>query len=184
MNESTIYSIGHGAKTFNDFFEELSSFQIQYLIDVRSQPYSKWNPEFNKEILEQKMAKTNIRYIYWGAILGGRPNDISCYTDNRIDYSKLRQKDFFIDGISRIIIANEKQIRVAVMCSEANPAICHRSKCIGQDLLSKGISMHHIVGPNKSKSQELVMAELTKGLGIVDLFGQEESFMSIKEYTI
>ena len=45
---STLYSIGHGNKTIEEFEEELRSFGIQYLIDVRTKPYSEWNPSFNQ----------------------------------------------------------------------------------------------------------------------------------------
>jgi uncharacterized protein (DUF488 family) len=78
--------------------------------------------------------------------------------------------------------ANEKQIKIAIMCSESKPEECHRSKLIGQELLKKKISLKHIVSDKMVKSQEMVMAELTKGKGTVDLFGNEIDFTSRKSY--
>ena len=70
------------------------------------------------------------------------------------------------------------------MCSEADPAMCHRSKLIGQELLKLGIHVNHIIAENKSLSQEEVMLMVTGGDGLVDLFGQVRSFNSRKEYAV
>lgn len=179
---STLYSIGHGNKSFEEFEEELRSFGIQYLIDVRSKPYSKWNPTFNQEALRALLQKRGFVYVYMGDTIGGMPTDPSCYTDGHIDYAKVREKPFFQEGLVRLLTAAEKELRVAVMCSESEPEKCHRSKLIGQELLKHGISMNHIIGVGKSQSQETVMAILTKGAGTMTLFG-EETFVSRKSYS-
>jgi hypothetical protein len=68
------------------------------------------------------------------------------------------------------------------MCSESKPEECHRSKLIGQELLRKDISLNHIISQSKTKSQQTVMNELTKGKGTTDLFGNETDFTSRKSY--
>lgn len=178
---NTLYSIGHGNKTYAEFEQELLSFNIQYLIDVRTKPFSKWNPSFNQDTLKLLLRNSGIQYVYMGDTIGGLPSDVSCYTDGHIDYAKVREKDFFREGLSRLLVAAEKELLVAIMCSEAEPEKCHRSKLIGQELLKHEISLNHIVGIGKSQSQELVMAILTKGLGTMTLFG-EETFVSRKTY--
>ena len=178
---STLYSIGHGNKTFEIFENELRSFDIQYLIDVRSKPYSKWNPSFNQDMLKLLLQRNGYVYVYMGDTIGGMPSDESCYTDGHIDYAKIRDKDFFREGFNRLLTAAEKKLRVAIMCSESEPEKCHRSKLIGQELLKFDISLNHIVGIGKIQSQETVMAILTKGLGTMTLFG-EETFVSRKAY--
>lgn len=178
---STLYSIGHGNKSFEEFEEELRSFGIQYLIDVRSKPFSKWNPTFNQDMIKLLLQRNGFVYVYMGDTIGGMPSDISCYTDGHIDYAKMREKPVFQEGLARLLTAAEKELKVAVMCSESEPEKCHRSKLIGQELLKHGISMNHIVGVGKSLSQETVMAILTKGAGTMTLFG-EETFVSRKSY--
>ena len=178
---STLYSIGHGNKTFEEFEEELRSFSIQYLIDVRSKPYSKWNPSFNQNMLKYLLQQKGYTYVYMGDTIGGMPSDPSCYTDGHIDYVKVKDKDFFKAGFLRLLTAAEKELRVAIMCSESEPEKCHRSKLIGQELVKFDISLNHIVGVGKIQSQETVMAILTKGLGTMTLFG-EETFVSRKSY--
>jgi uncharacterized protein (DUF488 family) len=183
MKESTIYSIGHGNKKIEDFVNELKSFDIHFLLDIRSKPYSKWNPQFNREQLEFELKRNEITYVFVGDILGGLPDDRGCYNyEGKVVYDLIKEKDFFKDGLKRLTTANSKGINLAIMCSESKPEECHRSKLIGQELLSKEISLKHIVSNKIIKTQQTVMNELTKGRGTVDLFGNEIDFTSRKSY--
>lgn len=181
--DSTIYSIGHGRKTIEAFLNELKSFDIQYLLDIRSKPYSQWSPHFNQHTLEIEMKKHKIAYVFVGDSLGGLPSDSSCYDrDGKVVYDLIKEKEFFKEGLERLIIANEKKINLAIMCSESKPEECHRTKLIGQEMLKKGISINHIVSKGRLKSQQTVMSELTKGMGTKNLFGKETNFTSRKSY--
>jgi len=183
MYQSTIYSIGNGVKKIEDFIAELKFFNIQFLYDVRSKPYSRWNPQFNQKALKLKLEEKGIKYVYVGDTLGGFPKDKSCYDLNgKVVYDLVKEKDFFKEGLERLTTANEKQIKLAIMCSESRPEECHRSKLIGQELIKKKISVQHIISDKLVKSQEIVMAELTKGKGTLDLFGGEMDFRSGKSY--
>jgi len=183
MNDTTIYSIGHGNKKIETFISELKSFKIQFLLDIRSKPYSKWNPQFNKVALDLELKKNGITYVFVGDTLGGLPVDRSCYDyDGKVVYDLIKEKDFFKSGLKRLTTAHEKRINLAIMCSESKPEECHRSKLIGQELLNKEISLKHIVSDKRVKSQQTVMNELTKGKGTVDLFGSKMDFTSRKSY--
>lgn len=183
MKDTTIYSIGHGNKKIEDFITELKSFKIQFLLDIRSKPFSKWNPQFNQAALDLELKNNGITYVFVGDTLGGLPEDRSCYDYNgKVVYDLIKEKDFFKQGLERLTTANEKGINLAIMCSESKPEECHRSKLIGQELLNKEISLKHIVSEKRVKSQETVMNELTKGKGTVDLFGNEMDFTSRKSY--
>jgi len=180
---NTLFSIGHGNKPLDQFLKELDSEGIAFLLDVRSKPYSKWNPQYNREDLEQALKAHGITYVFVGDTLGGLPIDRTCYdSDNKVIYEVIKKKQFFKEGLERLLTAHKKQVPLALMCSESNPAACHRSKLIGQELLTHKISIQHIVGKDKIKPQELVMAELTKGKGTTDLFGNETDFTSRKSY--
>jgi len=171
MIESTLYSIGHGNKTIDKIISELKSFDIEYLVDVRTKPYSKWNPHFNQDVFKDILKKNNIGYIFLGNEIGGLPSDESCYTeDGKIDYSLIKTKDFFKKGINRLLTANSKQISIATMCSETNPEECHRSKLIGKELLLKGIDTKHILEANKIKKQSAINVKL------FGLFSNHEDF--------
>lgn len=160
---STLFSIGHGHKTVEELINELQSFSIQFLIDVRSSPFSKWAPHFNSGVIEQLFKDTNIRYCYMGDCIGGRPLDDDCYDENGFfDYQKMAELPVFKKGLQRLIDANSRGYRVAVMCSESDPILCHRSKLIGRELLAEhSIEMYHIIAPYKIKSEEDIIIELT-----------------------
>lgn len=181
MNHSTIYSIGHGNKTLEKFIQELQAYKIEYLFDVRSKPYSKFNPHFNKDLLEAELIQYGVTYIYAGDFLGGLPSDISCYVKGKVDYEKIKEKDFFQTGINTIVEANDEKFVIALMCSESKPETCHRSKLIGQELLKHNISINHIINSNLIKDQEKVMNELMQGKNLTNLFG-EENLTSRKKY--
>ena len=91
MESSYLFSIGHGNKSIAEFIAELTQFDIQYLIDIRSKPYSKFYPWFNHYELKHAISETHkITYAYMGDVLGGLPKeDCGCYTDGKVDYSKL-----------------------------------------------------------------------------------------------
>ncbi len=158
-----IFTIGYGNRELNQIIELLKSNQISYLIDIRSSPYSKYNPDFTQNALEFNLKKYNIRYVYMGDSLGGRPNSPSCYTDGKVDYQKLSEKEFYKHGIKRLQTAWKKNLLVALLCSEAKPEECHRSKLVGQSLIEKKIDVIHIDENGELKTQSKIMDKLTNG---------------------
>ena len=183
MRQSSIYSIGHGNKSIEDFIKELREYSIAYVIDVRSKPYSRWNPQFNQPKLQSELEQAEITYVFMGDTLGGLPADQSCFdNEGKVVYEIVKSKAFFQDGLERLLKAHSKRINLAIMCSEAKPEECHRSKLIGRELLIHSVSVNHIVTNKKIKSQAEVMNEITKGKGEIDLFGNEVSHTSRKSY--
>ncbi|MEZ4725316.1 MAG: DUF488 domain-containing protein [Candidatus Kapaibacterium sp.] len=187
MDKSTLYSIGHGNKSIETLIEELKHFDIDYLIDIRSKPYSKYSPHFNQNELKFSLLRNGITYTFMGDVLGGLPDDTSCYTNGHVDYDKLKEKDFFKGGLQRLITANQRKIKVAIMCSESKPEECHRTKLIGEELIKIGINLNHIAR-TKNKQKELIIKDqkdvmlIVAPNGTVNLFGEELSFGSRKKY--
>lgn len=184
--ETSLYSIGHGHKDMPEFLAELNSFDIAFLIDVRSTPYSKWSPQFNQDILKAELQKVGIKYAYFGDCIGGRPTDSSCYDEEGFfDYEKMAQMPAFKAGLERLSIANQQGNRLAIMCSESDPSECHRSKLIGRELyVVYDINMLHIIAPSKAISETAIVEQLTKGEWIPNmLFGEPmPTFKSRKSY--
>lgn len=179
MEKQPIYTIGHGARKIDDFLKTLKDFRVEYLIDVRSQPYSKFNPKFNQNDLKAFLEKNDITYVFMGDTIGGRPADRTCYDEEgKVDYEKVKAKDFFIKGIKRLKTAYYKNIPIVVMCSESKPCECHRSKLIGRVLTVDNIHLMHIDEKGKLKSQADVINELNKGLSDVTLFPSEVTINS------
>jgi uncharacterized protein (DUF488 family) len=184
MDKKPLYTIGHGNRNREDFLALLQVYGIEYLIDVRSQPYSKFNPQFNQNDLKFLLQKHNIKYVFMGDTIGGRPKDTSCYdNEGKVDYEKVKIKDFFLHGIERLKTAYNKDVRVVLMCSESKPCECHRSKLIGRVLNTDHIVLKHIDETGKIKDQITVINELHKGLSEYgDLFGNSINATSRKNY--
>jgi uncharacterized protein (DUF488 family) len=181
MGQPPIYTIGHGTREMAGFVAVLQRLQIAYLIDVRSRPYSRFQPDFSKGPLEQHLKTAGIRYVYMGDLLGGQPPDPACYSEGKVDYDKVRQKEFFRRGIGRLREAWKGQRHVALLCSELRPEQCHRSKLIGAALAEEGISVAHIDESDSLLSQEVVLMRLVKGQP--SLFGDDfYHFTSRKRY--
>jgi uncharacterized protein (DUF488 family) len=171
MDKTPVYSIGHGTRKIEDFLTVLKSFDIQYLVDVRSRPYSRFNPQYNRNALKHSLENDHITYVFMGDSLGGRPADPDCYDkDGRIDYEKVQAKAFFREGITRLETAYRKDIPLVIMCSESKPAECHRSKLIGRVLAASHIFLQHIDETNRLKTQAEVMKEMNKNIPGPSLF--------------
>lgn len=162
MSETVpIYTIGYGSRELADFIEVLGQYQIAYLIDVRSAPYSRYKPEYSKEALTRALQAEGIRYLFLGDALGGRPDDPTCYVDGKVDYDKVKLRPVYRQGIERIQAAFRQQQRVVMMCSEGKPEQCHRSKLIGVSLDALGIPLVHIGEMGEPRSQVDVMEAVT-----------------------
>lgn len=166
---SPVYTIGYGARTIGEFIEALRAHDIEYVLDVRTAPYSRFQPEFSKEPLEAALSGCGFRYVFMGDTLGGQPKDASCYVEGKVDYDQVRAKPFFQAGLERLQRAYRQQHRVALLCSEGRPEECHRSKLIGEALVALGIPVRHIDEAGQLHSQAEVIDRLTGGQ--LDLFG-------------
>lgn len=176
-NQGLLTTIGYGDRPWHDFAHRLRLHRIQFLIDVRSQPRSR-QPEFNRDALETLLSKEGIRYVFMGDLLGGKPDDPSCYQDGRIVYDRCESLASFKSGLDRLQTAIDGCHRIALMCSELDPERCHRSKLIGQALTMRGIQLQHIDRDGQQISQTEVIDRLTGGQE--SLFG--ESFKSVGRY--
>jgi uncharacterized protein (DUF488 family) len=181
MNKTPLFTIGYGARSRDELTDILRSYQIDYLIDVRSRPYSKFKPEFSKDQLKNHLKSKRIQYVYMGDVLGGQPDDPECYVDGKVEYAICKQKPFFQTGLDRLRTAWIQDLRVAVMCSEGRPQDCHRCKLVGEALTEQGINVQHIDESGHLRTHEDVIAQLTGGqLNLLEPI----SFTSRKTYEV
>ena len=164
MDRVPIFTIGYGAREIDAFIAVLQQQRIEFLLDVRSRPHSRYKPDFSGDLLEGHLRRAGIRYLFLGDSLGGRPVDPTCYdADGKVDYVAVEQRAFYREGLERVARAYEQGRRVALMCSEGKPEACHRSKLIGKSLTRRGIPVAHIDEHNELISQEEVLPRLTGG---------------------
>jgi uncharacterized protein (DUF488 family) len=141
-----VFSIGHSNHSAEKFVGLLKEYGIEVLVDTRSHPYSRHAPRFNARALEAALARDGIGYLFLGAELGGRPEGGEFYdAKGRVDYGLVGCSGPFLDGISRL----EGEVlrhTAALLCSEEDPARCHRRLLVGRALVERGIALLHIRG--------------------------------------
>lgn len=143
-----IYTVGHSTHTIERFIHLLKLHLITAVCDVRSNPYSKFNPQFNRETLKNEMGRHNIVYVFLGSELGGRTNNSNCILNNRVQYKCIAKTEKFNQGIVRIM-EGVKKYRIALMCSEKDPINCHRAILICRYLRQKNFQITHILENGK-----------------------------------
>lgn len=155
---SSVLSIGHSNHSLDRFLHLLSANGVGVLVDVRSSPQSRFASQFNAPALRDTLRAQGIRYLEMGPELGGRPDNPSYYdSEGHVRYDRLAASEPFLRGIDRLV-QGSREYRVAVMCSEEDPANCHRWRLIGRVLGTRGIEMLHIRGDGTVETNEQVSA--------------------------
>jgi len=143
--EVTVYTVGHSDHATEAFLDLLRQHEIALVADVRSQPYSQWVPQFNRENLARDLQAAGIRYAFLGDSLGGRPKDRKLYDPGQPypNYERLAASPGYLAGIEQLLQLAAAE-RVAILCSEGDYQNCHRGKLITPTLLARGARVLHI----------------------------------------
>lgn len=160
-----VFTIGHSTHTLERFRELLRQHRITAVADVRSAPYSRRNPQYNRTELARWLAEADIAYVFLGRELGGRSDDPSDYDNGRVCYDRLRAKPTFRVGVERIIRGALEQ-RIALVCSEKEPLDCHRSLLVAQALADRGVSVNHILANGSLETHSQTMKRLLAITGL------------------
>ena len=153
------WSIGHSNHELPAFVDLVRGAGIAVIADVRSQPYSRFNPQFNREPLRSSLLESGIDYVFLGAELGGRPAEPECYdSDGNVLYGKVAQTDRFRDGLQRLVSGSQR-FRVAMMCSEGDPANCHRHLLIARALTEDGAPVVHVLSDGTTITETELAAQ-------------------------
>lgn len=131
-----IFTIGYGHKQIDEFIEKLKENKIKVLVDVRTHPFSRWNPKFSRPSLEAELAKHSIQYLYRGHNLGGLGEnvDFEVTIDEVVALSSIRE--------------------TCMMCTEGDYRKCHRYQILTPAFENKGVKVEHLIW-TKSKNLSL-----------------------------
>jgi uncharacterized protein (DUF488 family) len=161
----TIYTIGHSNHAIERFLELLRAFEIETLIDVRSNPVSRYSPHFVRESLRASLESNGIRYVFLGDKLGGKPADPALRdAEGNVSYALVAQSQAFRQGLDSAVGEAGKG-RTAIMCAEDNPRNCHRYHLDTPALVARGLTVLHIRGNGEVETQE----DLAKGQTRLDV---------------
>lgn len=163
----TIWTVGHSNHTLDHFLGLLRTHALDVVADVRSTPFSRRHPHFNRERLKAALADAGIDYIFLGAELGARSPDRACYdADGRVVYERLARTEGFKAGIDRVTIEAANR-RVTLMCAEKDPLSCHRTILVTPRLIARGLTVMHVLAdgaiePHTPATEERLIAETFK----------------------
>ena len=147
MNDAateSLYTIGHSSHTWDQFVELLRRHAIAAVVDVRSSPYSRYCPQFNREGLAAGLAAMRIEYMFMGDVLGARSDDPSCYVGGRVSFQKIAETAGFRQGVERLRDMMRGR-HTAILCSEKDPLECHRTILICRHLRQFPVRIQHIL---------------------------------------
>ncbi|MCP9456721.1 MAG: DUF488 domain-containing protein [Nitrospira sp.] len=176
---SVIYTIGHSTHTIEKFLDLLERNKVTAIADVRSRPYSRHNPQFNKDALSAELKKRGIVYVFVGKELGARSDDPSCYEGGQVRYARLAKTSVFKAGIERVLSGAQKY-RIALMCAEKEPLDCHRTLLVSPALERHGVSIVHILSDGSTEAHPQTMARLLDLVGLpqVDMFRSHDELVA------
>lgn len=175
----TVWTVGHSNQSFEQFLDLLKRHQIDDVVDVRSSPYSRYAAHFNREAIEDALARHRIRYVFLGDLIGGRPSETKFYdSEGYVLYDRLAESTQFRKGLDRLVEEIE-MYRTAILCGEEDPTGCHRRRLIGRLLAEKGVAVRHIRGDGRAQTESEIAEEeelrSTKGqLSLFEMEGQRE----------
>lgn len=166
----TVYTVGHSNIPQERFIALLQHHGLQSLVDVRSAPYSRYVPHFNRAELEDAVERLGIRYLYLGEELGGRPPTDDYYdAESHVLYGRVAVARYFLDGLEKL--KDEAGVyKAAIMCSEEDPTNCHRHLLIARVLDSQGVRVLHIRGDGREQTEDDLRPEQPAAVQL-DLFG-------------
>lgn len=175
---SPLYTIGHSNHSIDAFMNLLKIHKITALADVRSTPYSRHQPQFNREHLQNNLQQVDIDYVYLGEELGARSKNQNCYHLGKVQFHLLAREPSFLQGVERVRKGMENH-RIALMCAEKDPLECHRTILIGRHFSQQGIELLHILADGTLEKHEntekrlLLLLNLPEG----DLFNSRDKMI-------
>jgi len=164
-----ILTIGHSTRSIETFIQILQAYGVKRVLDVRTIPRSRHNPQFNSDAFAEALLQAGIEYTHMGELGGlrhARPDSPNTGWRNASfrGYADYMQTPEFEAGLQSLIQAAEGE-QVAIMCAEAVPWRCHRS-LIGDALTARGIAVEDIIGENRTRPHELTAFAKVEGLRI------------------
>lgn len=171
LSRPVVWTVGHSNHGLETFVELVEGARIDFLVDVRSYPYSRIAPHFNREELQPAIELRHVRYLFLGSALGGRPQRQDQYdASGHALYGEMAAEPAFQAAVERLL-AGASDHRLAIMCSCGQPDECHRRLLIGKVLCERGADLHHILPHGRIEVEHTV--PLPRSDDQVALFGHD-----------
>ncbi|MBI2857629.1 MAG: DUF488 domain-containing protein [Chloroflexi bacterium] len=155
-----VCTVGHSNLALIQFLWLILKNEVDVVADVRSEPVSRIAPHFNSRNLKDALKAIGVRYVPLGNQLGGRPSAEEFYDhQGYVLYQRLAESPDFKGGLERLLVGIREH-HVAIMCSEEDPANCHRRLLVGRALEASGVKLYHLRANGRIQEED----ELTRDL--------------------
>ncbi len=173
-----LFTIGHSDHETEHFLSLLVRHGITAVADVRSRPYSRFAPQYNRENLLEVLKNVTIGYVFLGRELGARRAEPEAYRGHQAKYELVRQLPAYNDGLNRLRKGWESQ-RIALLCAEKDPLTCHRTILVCRSLRSEPLEIFHILGDGSLEGAAAAETRLLgmMGLPASDLFRDQDELV-------
>ncbi|MGR4864097.1 DUF488 domain-containing protein [Caulobacter sp. LARHSG274] len=170
-SEPRILTIGHSTHGWDRFRALLDGAGVTAVADVRTSPWSKHTPQFNKDALAERLRQAGMAYVFLGDALGGRPSGAHLFANGVADYEAMAAEPAFQAGLDRVRKGAEAHV-VALMCAEQEPLDCHRCLLVSRRLRAGGLPVAHILPDGRIEAHEETERRLLvcEGLDHEDIF--------------
>lgn len=159
-----VFTIGYGSKDLLDLVRRLRKFGITHVVDVRTNPYSRYQEDFRGAAFRRRLAEEGFRYVFMGDRLGGKPANPEVQTNGHTDYDKLRLAGFFLQGVDRLVeAAKDERKKLCLLCGCSKASECHRGRFLGEVLEDRGVELLHITAHDELETQSVVRDQITQG---------------------
>jgi uncharacterized protein (DUF488 family) len=149
-----IFTIGHSNHSIEKFISLLKKHEITAVADVRSHPFSRYLPHFNKAELDAELSKAGIKYLFLGRELGARPEDSGCYDlSGKALYERIAATPLFSEGIQRLIEDSQTE-KITLLCAEKDPMTCHRTILVCEKLRPLNLQINHILSDGNLEAHQ------------------------------
>jgi uncharacterized protein (DUF488 family) len=181
---ATLFTIGHSTRTLDEFTELLKTYAVTIVVDVRTVPHSRHNPQFNKETLPTALKP--IRYIHMPEIGGLRhpkrdSMNLALQNSGFRGYADYMQTQEFTDGLLKLV-ALVRENCVALMCAEALPWRCHRN-LLSDALVARHNRVLHIISKTDTITHQLNEAAQVDGYRVIyPLFSKETGQRTLGDF--
>jgi uncharacterized protein (DUF488 family) len=162
-----VFTIGHSTHDLEEFLDLLRLHDISAVADVRSSPYSRMNPQFNREDLKKDLKAVGIAYVFLGEELGARSDDPGCYENDKVQYDRLAKTALFRRGLERVCKGVASH-RLALMCAEKEPLDCHRTILVARHLAELELKVQHILADGSLEPHGHAIERLKKQLKLAE----------------
>ena len=157
----TVYTVGYSGFKLDEFIATLQASQISLVVDVRSQPYSQWFVDYNKDKLERTLKQVGIYYRNYAEAFGARQENRSYYSnDGYLDFEKFAKSPLFLHGFEKLVKSMKQNYRFTLMCAEKDPFHCHRTILVSRAFHEAGYNVVHLMPNNVTITQEEIEKRL------------------------